>query len=90
MLARGGVPLVGATAAAYLFIVRPWHFRWRASAADNAIRAVPQGAVGKRCEAFGARVNQPPKPALHLTGGPALGLSVPSEGADGNESRQTQ
>jgi len=38
MLARGGVPLVGAAAAAYWFIVRPWHFRWGATAAEIARR----------------------------------------------------
>jgi hypothetical protein len=38
MLARGGVPLIGAAAAAYSFIVRPWHFRWGATAAEVSRR----------------------------------------------------
>jgi hypothetical protein len=38
MLARGGVPLVGAAAAAYWFAVRPWHVRWGATSAEIARR----------------------------------------------------
>ncbi len=38
MVARGGVPLVAAAAAAYWFIVRPWHFRWGVTLAEVAQR----------------------------------------------------
>jgi hypothetical protein len=38
MLARGGVPLLGAAATAYWFLVRPWHFHWGATAAEVSRR----------------------------------------------------
>jgi hypothetical protein len=37
-LAGGGVPLVGAAAAAYWFLIRPWHLRWGATSAEVARR----------------------------------------------------